>query len=95
MQKFRPRRLPSIPWNCRLLTSARWIEGAELMALRGMRETIKRSPNMKLLIECSCNHADLVRFLRAHFKHISIVGTGGLESVVQLITSVVDNFAHL
>lgn len=50
------------------------------MALGGMSETIKRSPHMKLLIECSCNHAELVRFLRAHFKHISVVGMGELGS---------------
>ncbi len=55
------------------------IEGAELPALQGMRETIRRSPNMKLLLECSRDRVDLVRFLRQHFKHVSIVGGGQLK----------------
>lgn len=55
------------------------IEGSELAALRGMRETIKRSPQMKLLMECSRDQAELLEFLRERFKHINIVGTGELK----------------
>jgi len=46
------------------------IEGAELMALSGMEATIKRSPNMKMLIEyCKClgqTHG-LMEFICARF----------------------------
>lgn len=56
------------------------IEGSELPALRGMRETIRRSPHMKLLMECSRDQSELLEFLREHFKHISIVGTGELKN---------------
>ncbi len=64
------------------------------MALRGMRETIKRSPNMKLLIECSCNHADLVRFLRALASDISVTKCDGLSRSL-IRPSVRDNFAQV
>lgn len=55
------------------------IEGSELPALRGMAETIRRSPHMKLLMECTRDHVELLGFLRQHFKHISIVGSGELK----------------
>jgi hypothetical protein len=52
-----------------------------LPALRGMSETIRRSPNMKLLLKCSRDHVDLVRFLRAYSKHIWVVGRGKLKMI--------------
>ncbi|HSS99755.1 MAG TPA: FkbM family methyltransferase [Terriglobales bacterium] len=49
------------------------IEGAELLALEGMTETLRRSPNMKLLVECSKNGKNLVRLLQKHFRHVQEV----------------------
>jgi FkbM family methyltransferase len=52
------------------------IEGAEVAALNGMMETIRRSPQMKMLIEynvCS-DQPLLLATLRRTFSHISIVG---------------------
>jgi FkbM family methyltransferase len=54
------------------------IEGAELPALEGMVDTIRRSPRMKLLLECSRDHAEIGRFLRARFRTITVVGKGAL-----------------
>jgi FkbM family methyltransferase len=50
------------------------IEGAELSALKGMTETLKRSPKLHLLIECFQDGPNLVRFLRQHFAHVHVVG---------------------
>jgi FkbM family methyltransferase len=54
------------------------IEGAESVALRGMRDTIKRSPNLKLLVEYSEPHgksraAELLQFIRETFSIVSVV----------------------
>jgi FkbM family methyltransferase len=49
------------------------IEGSELSALRGMRATICRSPQMKLLIEYAevlGASAELTDFIRAHFSTV-------------------------
>jgi len=57
------------------------IEGSELRALRGMSDTLRRSPAMKLLIEynsCSDQRA-LLRILRNSFKNISIAGSARPE----------------
>ena len=59
------------------------IEGAEIFALRGMIETIKRSPNLRVLIEYSVEfgHADeMLDFARSHFANIEVVGTGPLSN---------------
>jgi FkbM family methyltransferase len=52
------------------------IEGAELSALAGMQETIRRSPNMRLLVECAplSDKSRLLSFLRSRFQHITIAG---------------------
>ena len=53
------------------------VEGSELRALHGMRLTIQRSPNMRLLIEynaCCSDLPALLAFLRSHFAHIAIAG---------------------
>ena len=53
------------------------IEGAEMMALRGMANSLARSPNLKLLIECSPEFADpreLLSFLHSEFRSVSVVG---------------------
>lgn len=57
------------------------IEGAELPALLGMQATLARSPNLRLLIECSSEHResrDLVAFLRGNFRKIVVVGGADL-----------------
>ena len=56
------------------------IEGSELSALKGMTETIARSPNMKLFIECSDRHGDttpLLNFLHSSFSRV--ITTNGKE----------------
>jgi FkbM family methyltransferase len=52
------------------------IEGKELNALRGMAATMKRSPQMKLLIEYNClsDQPALLAFLRTAFTHIAVAG---------------------
>ena len=58
------------------------IEGSEVAALRGMRETLKRSPSMKLLIEyndCS-DRPLLLATLRSIFSHISAAGGPELKA---------------
>lgn len=53
------------------------IEGAEIIALNGMRKTLDRSPNIQLLVECSNEHrdsSDMIRILHDQFRHISVVG---------------------
>jgi len=57
------------------------IEGAEAQALRGMQATLARSPQMKLLVECSClagSPEPLLSLLHAEFAWVSIVGGGRL-----------------
>ena len=67
------------------------IEGAELLALRGMRSTLARSPNLRLLVEWNpsvqVDDSDqdavprqLLSFLRSHFASLSIVGGPELSS---------------
>lgn len=53
------------------------IEGSEVFALRGMEDTIRRSRNMKLLVEHAEEHGnspELFDFLRSHFQSIAVVG---------------------
>jgi FkbM family methyltransferase len=53
------------------------IEGSEVAALRGMRETIRRSRGMKLLIEYSANlrpAGKLLVLLHSQFAHIAVAG---------------------
>lgn len=57
------------------------IEGAEILALRGMIDTINRSPRMNLLIEYveqGENANELLDFLRSHFRTIAAVGRAAL-----------------
>jgi FkbM family methyltransferase len=54
------------------------IEGAEHHALLGMEETLRRSPKMQLLIECSgalSNTVELLSLLRSKFRYIRVVGS--------------------
>ena len=57
------------------------IEGSELSALLGMRETLNRSPQIKLLIEYNrlSDQPALLRFLRANFKNITVAGSVNLK----------------
>jgi hypothetical protein len=58
------------------------IEGAEVMALQGMSETIARSPQMRLLIECSSQFRDsseLLDLLRAKFSSVRDVASGSTD----------------
>jgi FkbM family methyltransferase len=58
------------------------IEGAEVMALQGMAETIARSPQMRLLIECSSQFRDsseLLELLHAKFSSVREVASGSTD----------------
>jgi len=58
------------------------IEGAELSALLGMKETIRRSPRMKLLIEYFAERqasGELLSFLHDNFRQITVAGVGILS----------------
>jgi FkbM family methyltransferase len=53
------------------------IEGYEVVALSGMSETLRRSPNLRMLVECSSEHRDsseMVSLLKREFIRVSIVG---------------------
>jgi FkbM family methyltransferase len=59
------------------------IEGAEVFALAGMDNMIERSPNLKMLVECSAEfgHAgELLDFARSRFVNIEVVGKGPLPA---------------
>jgi FkbM family methyltransferase len=67
------------------------IEGAEVMALRGMGETLARSPSLKLLIEWNLRvqaenleqdgvPRPLLSLLRAHFASVRVVGGAELSA---------------
>jgi len=52
------------------------IEGAELMALHGMKQTMKRSPQMKLFVEYAQHLGageELLGFLRANFSSVQAI----------------------
>ncbi len=54
------------------------IEGAEVLALRGMEHTLGRSPNIRLFVEYAEafeNSAALLEFLRAHFSTLTVLET--------------------
>jgi FkbM family methyltransferase len=59
------------------------IEGAELGALIGMRDILRRSAGMKLLIEYNClsDRAALLDFLRSTFMHIAVAGRDELNGI--------------
>jgi len=62
------------------------IEGAEILALRGMADTIKRSCGLRMLIEYAEQHGstgEIVEFLRSHFRFIAIAGQGILRKDVR------------
>ena len=57
------------------------VEGAEAIALRGMRRTLARSPNMKLLVEYAGRFSgsnELLALLRSEFSSISVIGSSQL-----------------
>ncbi len=59
------------------------IEGAEAQALRGMVQTIERSPRMHLLVEYAAQFGgtgELMGFLRSHFDTVCIPGKGELKA---------------
>ena len=65
------------------------IEGAETIALSGMAATLKRSTNLKLLVEYSewlgKAHADkLLAVLHSHFSSIQVVGGGEITPFCNL-----------
>lgn len=52
------------------------IEGAELMALRGMERTLDRSPQMKLMVEYAQHLGageELLGYLRANFASVQVI----------------------
>jgi FkbM family methyltransferase len=52
------------------------IEGAELLALKGMERTLERSPRIKLFVEYAEafeNSAALLHFLRTHFSTLTVL----------------------
>jgi len=52
------------------------IEGAELMALRGMEQTMARSPKMKLMVEYAQHLGagkGLLEYLRANFSSVRVI----------------------
>lgn len=52
------------------------IEGAELMALRGMERTLSRSPHMKLMVEYAQHLGageELLGYLRANFASVQVI----------------------
>ena len=52
------------------------IEGAELSALLGMKETMSRSPRMKLLVEFARHYGnadELLSFLRSNFSSVKVI----------------------
>lgn len=58
------------------------VEGSEIVALRGMKETLAHSPEMKLLVECSpelLDTAELLSILHREFRSVSIVGGARLS----------------
>jgi FkbM family methyltransferase len=58
------------------------IEGAEVMALRGMSETIARSPHMRLVVECSSQFRDsseLRSLLRENFSTVRPITTDSAD----------------
>ncbi len=61
------------------------VEGAELLALRGLAKMPKRSPHLKLLVEYSPGKtaagegAHLLDFLRTYFQEIWVVTGRGLR----------------
>ena len=63
------------------------VEGAELMALKGMENTLRRSPGMKLLVEYNQalgSGEALLDCLRRHFSSLSVIGTSSLTSCSEL-----------
>jgi len=54
------------------------IEGAELLALEGMEETIKRSKGMRMFVEFECNKEELYEYLTQYFDVFRITKNGRL-----------------
>lgn len=56
------------------------IEGAELTALEGMKETLRRSPHMKLMVEYAQHLGAgeiLLRYLRDNFSSVQVIEDDG------------------
>ena len=54
------------------------IEGAELLALDGMEETIKRSKSMRMFVEFERNKEELYEYLKQYFDVFRITKNGRL-----------------
>ena len=60
------------------------IEGAEYVALSGMKKTLERSTTMRLLVECSARFPDtrqLLSLLHEEFRSLRVVGGAELSGV--------------
>lgn len=58
------------------------IEGAEFVALMGMRQTLERSPRLKLFVEYAevfGSSPDLLRFLRSNFSTLTVLEKAAQE----------------
>jgi FkbM family methyltransferase len=63
------------------------IEGAELSALHGMKETLARSPEIKLLVEYASHYGnadELLRFLRSSFSTVKVIENMETNSLDQI-----------
>ena len=61
------------------------IEGAELMALLGMKRTLERSPRLKLFVEYAESLGDsqaLLDFLNHHFSAVRVLGKTDTQSAI-------------
>jgi FkbM family methyltransferase len=59
------------------------VEGAELMALQGMEQTLKRSPHIKLMVEYAQHLGAgeaLLNYLRSNFSSVRVIEQNGLAA---------------
>jgi FkbM family methyltransferase len=69
------------------------IEGAELMALRGMERTLESSPNIKLMVEYAQHLGageELLSYLRANFSSVQVI-----EQDEQAVSGEIPAFCNL
>jgi FkbM family methyltransferase len=63
------------------------IEGAELMALHGMEQTLKRSPQISLMVEYAQHMGAgeaLLDYLRANFSSVRVIEQDGLAVLAEI-----------
>jgi FkbM family methyltransferase len=63
------------------------VEGAELMALRGMERTLEKSPNIKLMIEYAEHLSDgkaLLSYLKTHFSTVQAIEQNELATLDEI-----------